>query len=107
MTQERTCTVRRNGRQCKPPIPGGKIFFAAINHPRNLHFDAFNRAFTTYMKELLVEGMAVAKMRSGARLRVEPDGEAFVQSIICKLTQVGPKQYEKGTPLPLASTFAH
>ncbi len=54
-----------------------------------------------------MEGMAVAKMRSGARLRVEPDGEAFVQSIICKLTQVGPKQYEKGTPLPLASTFAH
>ncbi len=71
--------------------------FLCGNHSRNLHFDAYNRAFTTFMKELLGEGMAVAKMRSGGSMRVEPDGEAFVRSI-CKLTHVGPKQYEKGTP---------
>ena len=69
--------------------------FLCGNHSRNLHFDAFNRAFTTYAKELLGEGMAVARLRSGGRLRGELDGEAFVRSI-CKLTHVGPKQYEKG-----------
>ena len=58
--------------------------FLCGNHSRNLHFDAYNRAFTTFMKELLGEGMAVAKMRSGGSMRVEPDGEAFVRSI-CKL----------------------
>jgi hypothetical protein len=70
------------------------------NHSRNLHFDAFNRAFTSYIKLLLCEGMAEAKLRSGGRLRVEADGEAFVRSI-CKLTHVGAKQYEKGNPPPL------
>jgi hypothetical protein len=48
--------------------------FLCGNHSRNLHFDAFNRAFTSYMKQLMGEGMAVAKMRSGGRLRVEPEG---------------------------------
>jgi hypothetical protein len=71
--------------------------FLCGNHSRNLHFDAFNRGFTTFMKGLLGEGMAVAKSKSGGRLRVEPDGESFVRSI-CKLTHVGAKQYEKGTP---------
>ena len=70
------------------------------NHSRNLHFDAFNRAFTSYIKVLMGEGMAVAKLRSGGRLRVEAEGEAFVRSI-CKLTHVGAKQYEKGNPTPL------
>ena len=65
------------------------------NHSRNLHFDAFNRLFTTLMKGMLGEAMAVAKMKSGGRLRVEADGESFVRSI-CKLTHVGAKQYEKG-----------
>jgi hypothetical protein len=69
--------------------------FLCGNHSRNLHFDAFNRSFTMFLKELLGEGMAVAELRSGGRLRVEPDGEAFVRSM-CKLTQVGQKQYEKG-----------
>ncbi len=69
--------------------------FLCGNHSRSLHFDAFNRAFTTYVKELLGEGMAVARLRSGGRLRGELDGEAFVRSI-CKLTHIGPKQYEKG-----------
>jgi hypothetical protein len=43
----------------------------------------------------MCEGMAAANLRSGGRLRIELDGEAFVRSI-CKLTHVGPKQYAKG-----------
>jgi hypothetical protein len=69
--------------------------FLCGNHSRNLHFDAFNRSFASFMKGLLGEAMAVAKVKSGGRLRVEPDGEAFVRSI-CKLTHVGAKQYAKG-----------
>jgi hypothetical protein len=68
--------------------------FLCGSHSRNLHFDAFNRLFTTFMKGLLGEAMAVAKMKSGGRLWVEADGESFVRSI-CKLTHVGAKQYEK------------
>ena len=72
--------------------------FLCANHSRNLHFDAFSRLFTAYTKEILGEGMAAAKLRGGGRLRIEPDGEAFVRSI-CKLTHVGPKQYAKGVVL--------
>jgi hypothetical protein len=32
--------------------------FLCGNHSRNLHFDAFNRAFIAYMKQLMGEGMA-------------------------------------------------
>jgi hypothetical protein len=69
--------------------------FLCANHSRNLHFNAFARLFTAYTKEKMGEGMAAARLRSGGRLRIEPDGEAFVRSI-CKLTHVGPKQYAKG-----------
>ncbi len=73
--------------------------FLCANHSRNLHFDAFSRLFIAYTKEKMDEGMAAAKLRSGGRLRLEPDGEAFVRSI-CKLTHVGPKQYAKGASYP-------
>ena len=73
--------------------------FLCANHSRNLHFDAFSRMFTAYVKDVLGEGLLVAKARSGGRLRIEADGESFVRSI-CKLTHVGPKQYEKGASYP-------
>ncbi len=60
-----------------------------------ISIDAFARLFTAYTKEKMGEGMAAAKLRSGGRLCIEPDGEAFVRSI-CKLTHVGPNQYAKG-----------
>jgi hypothetical protein len=69
--------------------------FLCANHSRNLHFDAFSRGYTAFIKAQLGEGLAAARLRSGGRLRMEPDGEAFVRSI-CKLTHVGPKQYAKG-----------
>ena len=69
--------------------------FLCGNHSRNLHFDAFNRKYTQYIKGILGEDMGRANLRSGGRLRIEPDGESFVRAI-CKLTHVGPKQYEKG-----------
>jgi len=69
--------------------------FLCANHSRNLHFDAFSRGFTALVKQQLGDGLAAAKLRSGGRLRIEPDGEAFLRSI-CKLTHVGPKQYAKG-----------
>ena len=71
--------------------------YLCANHSRNLHFDAFSRRFTDWVKRALGNGLSVAKEKSGGRLRVEPDGEAFVRSI-CKLTHVGAKQYEKGSP---------
>ncbi len=69
--------------------------FLCANHSRNLHFDAFSRRFTDYVKGAFGNGLYAAKEKSGGRLRVEPDGEAFVRSI-CKLTHVGAKKYEKG-----------
>ncbi len=69
--------------------------FLCANHSRNLHFDAFALGYTAFIKAELGEGLAAARLRSGGRLRMEPDGEAFVRSI-CKLTHVGPKQYAKG-----------
>jgi hypothetical protein len=69
--------------------------FLCANHSRNLHFDAFSRGFTAFVKQQVGDGLAAAKMRTGGRLRIEPDGEAFLRSI-CKLTHVGPKQYAKG-----------
>ncbi len=72
--------------------------FLCGNHSRNLHFDAFARLFTGHTKEKMGEGMVAAKLRSGGRLRIEPDGESLVDSI-CKLTHVGPKQYAKGLSL--------
>ena len=69
--------------------------FLCGNHTRNLHFDAFNRLYKRYIKELMGEGMAGANLRSGGRLRLDPEGESFVRAI-CKLTHVGAKQYEKG-----------
>ncbi len=69
--------------------------FLCANHSRNLHFDAFSRGFTAYVKQQLGDGLAAAKLCSGGRLRIEPDGEAFLRST-CKLTHVGPKQYAKG-----------
>jgi hypothetical protein len=78
--------------------------FLCGNHSRNLHFDAFNRSFVTFMKGLLGEAMAVAKVKSGGRLRFEPDGEAFVRSI-CKLTHVGAKQYAKGKGCKITPFF--
>jgi hypothetical protein len=71
--------------------------FLCGSHSRNLHFDAYNRLYATFMKALLGEGMVVANLRSGGRLHVDPDGEAFVRSI-CKLTHVGSKQYERVSP---------
>ena len=71
--------------------------FLCANHSRNLHFDAFSRGYTSYVKDVLGAGLAEAKARSGGRLRIEADGESFVRSI-CKLTHIGPKQYEKGAP---------
>ena len=73
--------------------------FVCANHSRNLHFDAFSRRYADYIKAIFGNGLSVAKEKSGGRLRVEPDGEAFVRSI-CKLTHVGAKQYEKGAPYP-------
>jgi hypothetical protein len=73
--------------------------FLCANHSRNLHFDAFSRSFRDYIKVLFGNSLSVAKERSGGRLRIEPDGESFVRSI-CKLTHVGPKQYEKGKASP-------
>jgi hypothetical protein len=69
--------------------------FLCGNHSRNLHFDAFNRRYTQYIKALLGEDMGRAHLKGGGRLRIEPDGVSFVRAI-CKLTHVGPKQYEKG-----------
>jgi hypothetical protein len=69
--------------------------FLCANHSRNLHFVAFSREFSGYVKEKLGDGLAAARLRCGGRLRIEPDGEAFIRSI-CKLTHVGPKQYAKG-----------
>ena len=69
--------------------------FLCANHSRNLHFDAFSRCFTAYVKQNLGDGLAAARLRSGGRLRIEPDGESLLRSI-CKLTHVGPKQYAKG-----------
>ena len=77
----------------------GWMDFLCANHSRNLHFDAFARVYTDYIKGLFGDSLSVAKARSGGRLRIEPDGESFVRSI-CKLTHVGPKQYEKGRPSP-------
>lgn len=104
--------------------------FLCGNHSRNLHFDAFNRRFTQFTKSELGEGMAHCKVttlpppslhhdpkscpthkpchghpkvRSGGRLRVEPDGESFIRSI-CKLTHIGPKQYAKGNVRVLSFT---
>ena len=104
--------------------------FLCGNHSRNLHFDAFNRRFTQFTKSELGEGMAHCKVtilpppslhhdpkpcrtpkpshehpkvRSGGRLRVEPDGESFIRSI-CKLTHIGPKQYAKGNVRVLSLT---
>jgi hypothetical protein len=68
--------------------------------PRSLtHFDAFSRRYSGYVKEKLGDGLAAARLRCGGRLRIEPDGEAFIRSI-CKLTHVGPKQYAKGDVSP-------
>jgi hypothetical protein len=61
--------------------------FLCANHSRNLHFDAFSRGYTSYVKDVLGAGLAEAKARSGGRLRIEADGESFVRSI-CKLTHV-------------------
>jgi hypothetical protein len=77
--------------------------FLCGNHSRNLHFDAFNRHYTQYIKGLLGEDMGRASLKGGGRLRIEPDGESFVRAI-CKLTHTGPKQYEKGN-VPLTFTF--
>ncbi len=74
--------------------------FLCANHSRNLHFDAFSRSFRDYIKALFGNSISVAKEKSGGRLRIEPDGESFVQSI-CKLTHVGTKQYEKGKASPI------
>ncbi len=73
--------------------------FLCANHSRNLHFDSFARGFTAYTIHLLGDLLTAAKAKSGGRLRIEPDGESFIRSI-CKLTHVGPKQYEKGGPYP-------
>ncbi len=70
--------------------------FLCANHSRNLHFDAFARGFKDYVVAVFGTSLKVAKDVSGGRLRIEPDGEAFIRSI-CKLTHVGAKQYEKGT----------
>ena len=80
--------------------------------------NSFQIGYTAYVKEKLGDGLAAARLRCGGRLRIEPDGEAFIRSI-CKLTHVGPKQYAKGaylqpsflqlTPLPASrdpNTFA-
>jgi hypothetical protein len=72
--------------------------FLCGNHSRNLHFDAFNRHYTQYIKGLLGEDMGRASLKGGGRLRIEPDGESFVRAI-CKLTHTGPKQYETGIVL--------
>jgi hypothetical protein len=77
--------------------------FLCGNHSRNLHFDAFNRHYTQYIKGLLGEDMGRASLKGGGRLWIEADGESFVRAI-CKLTHTGPKQYEKGN-LPLPLTF--
>ena len=77
----------------------GWMDFLCANHSRNSHFDAFARAYMNYIKGLFGDSLSVAKARSGGRQRIEPDGESFVRSI-CKLTHVGPKQYEKGRPFP-------
>jgi hypothetical protein len=66
--------------------------FLCANQSRNLRFDAFSRRFTDYVKGAFGNGLYAAKEKSGGRLRVEPDGEAFVRSI-CKLMHVGAKQY--------------
>jgi hypothetical protein len=79
--------------------------FLCANHSRNLHFDAFSRLYMAYVKDVLGEGLAVAKARSGGRLRIEADGESFLRSI-CKLTHVGPKQYEKGASYPFLEWLA-
>jgi hypothetical protein len=71
--------------------------FLCANHSRNLHFDAFARGFKDYVVDVFGTSLKVAKDVTGGRLRIEPDGEAFIRSI-CKLTHVGAKQYEKGTP---------
>jgi hypothetical protein len=75
------------------------------NHSRSLHFDAFSRWYSGYVKEKLGDGLAAAMLRCGGRLRIKPDGEAFIRSI-CKLTHVGPKQYAKGGVSPLLSLQA-
>jgi hypothetical protein len=59
----------------------GWLDFLSGNHSRNLHFDAFNRLFTTFMKGLLGEALAEAKMKSGGRLRVEADGESAIRQV--------------------------
>jgi hypothetical protein len=74
--------------------------FLCANHSRNLHFDTFSRGYSGYVKERLGDGLAVARLRCGGRLRIEPDGEAFIRSI-SKITHVGPKQYAKGDASPL------
>ncbi len=61
--------------------------------------------YSGYVKEKLGDGLAAARLRCGGRLRIEPDGEAFIKSI-CKLTHVGPKQYAKGNVSPLSSLLA-
>ena len=78
--------------------------FLCANHSRNLHFDAFARGYSAYVKEQLGDGLAAARLRCGGRLRIEPDGEAFIRSI-CKLTHVGPKQYAKGNGQPIEQTL--
>jgi hypothetical protein len=93
------------------------------NHSRNLHFDAYLRLFSGYIKastcpttftfhsypvmlyfcslsppcvqEKLGPALEVVRVKSGGRVRVEPGGDAFIRTV-CKLTHVGPKQYAKG-----------
>ncbi len=46
--------------------------FLCGNHSRNLHFDAFNRLFTGYVKETLGEGMAACKVTPNPYLFTNP-----------------------------------
>jgi hypothetical protein len=79
--------------------------FLCGNHSRNLHFDAFNRQYTQYIKGLLGEDMSRASLKGRGRLRIEPDGESLLRAI-CKLTHTGPKQYEKGNH-PYPNPYPH